>query len=299
MRRILYNIIKYPLIIIFLKSPIVFYLKRRFSKHRNLKHGGYFLNILDRLFEKEYLSKKKNKYSLRKILLSTVQNGEGERWAKYYFANSPNNFEDLKKRKVGSITDYENRPIYQKIVNHIKKNKLDQNNDTFIIQLGSSSGRDLIFFKKYFPKLNYISTDVSDEILNFQKKQYINDNLKYFNCFAEDIIKCINYFEINNKNIILFSIGSLQYVVPYFLKNFFLSILKIKNLNLFICEPVKLSFIDKNKEFSEYRGKASYSHLYEKYSLKFKTIEKKIIRPYEKSQRANKDVGTSFLHLKN
>ena len=60
--------------------------------------------------------------------------------------------------------------IYKKIVNYIKKKNLDQNKDVFIIQLGSSSGRDLEYLYNIYPKLNYISTDINDEILDFKSK---------------------------------------------------------------------------------------------------------------------------------
>ena len=70
-------------------------------------------------------------------------------------------------------------PIYQKMINFIKQKNFHENEDTYIIQLGSSSGRDLEFFLNFFPKINYISTDINDEILDFQKKYNFN-NLKYF-----------------------------------------------------------------------------------------------------------------------
>ena len=285
--------------LIFLKTPLIYFLKRRFIFHRNIKSKNYFLSILDNLFERQYLCKHENQNYIRNLISLTTSFGEGEKWSKHYFNNPAKSLEHLKSYKVGTISDWENRPIFQEIVDHIKDNKLEKNKNTILIQIGSSSGKDLEFFYNYFPEINYISTDINDEILNFQKKQFDYNNLKYYKCFAEDIVNCINFFSIKDKNILLFSIASLQYVLPNYLKNFFSSIKDIKNLNLFICEPVKLSFIDKDKDFSEYRGKASFTHLYDKYASGFKIIKKKIIRPYLNLKSLKKDIGTYYLHIKN
>ncbi len=299
MRKIIYKIIKIPLIFIFLKTPLIRILKKRFFSHRSLKSRSYFMSILDRLFQGEYLSKQKNHEYTRELLSSTVKFGEGEKWALHYYSNPAQSLENLKKRKVGSISDFENRPIFQEIISFIQSKNLEENEDTFLIQLGSSSGKDLEFFNKYFPKLKYISTDINDEILDFQKKKYKNKGFKFFKCYAEDIDKCIDALKLSDKNIILFSIGSLQYVIPFYLEQFFFKIKKIKNLNLFICDPVKLSFVDENKNYSDYRGNSSYTHIYEKYASEFVVLKKKVIRPFENSNTPNRDVGTYYLHIVN
>ncbi len=298
MRRLIYNIIKFPLILIFIKTPLIKILKKRFAFQRSLKNRGLFMFTLDTLFEREYLLKIKNKEKLKKLLDTTVSSGEGKKWAKHYFAHPAKNLEDLKKNRVGLISVNDSCPIFEKIVNFIKNNKLDNNSDVFIIQLGSSSGRDLEFFYNYFPKLNYISTDINDEILNFQKEKYKYPNFRFFKCHAEDIDKCINHFQIENKNIILFSIGSLQYVAPLFLKDFFSKLKKIQKINLYINDPVNLPFIDTGKDLSKYRGKCSFSHRYKNYADEFEIIEEKIIRPYALDDLTHKNTGNYYLHLK-
>ena len=184
------------------------------------------------------------------------------------------NLENLKKKKVGSMTDFENRPIFYEIINFINSNNLGEDKETYVIQLGSSSGKDLEFFNKYFPKLNYISTDINDEILNFQKKKYLNKNFYFYKCYAENIDRCIASFKLSNQNIIFFSVVHCNMFCIY-LKQFFFKIKKMQNVNLFICDPVKLSFVDKNLGLSEYRGNSSYTHIYEKYASEFKILKKK------------------------
>ena len=52
-----------------------------------------------------------------------------------------------------------------------------------------------------------------------------------------------------DKKIILFASGALSYVNPYFLEIFFKKLKVIKNLNVFIVDPVDLRFIDKNLNY--------------------------------------------------
>ena len=190
-------------------------------------------------------------------------------------------------------------PMFERIINYIKSNNLSDDKNTYIIQLGSSSGRDLEFFFKIFPKLNYISTDVNNEILDFQKEKYNYSNLKYFKCYAEDINECVNHFNISDKNIILFSIGSLQYVNPFFLEEFFSKIKNYKNLNLFILDPVSLLFIDNFSLISDNRDHISFSHRYDEYAKKlfFNIIENKVIRPYSIDDKSHGHTGHFYLQI--
>lgn len=299
MKKIIYNIIKYPLIVIFIKTPFINILKRRFKNHLTLKKRNIIWFVLDILFQKEYFSKLKNKEEIRELTNSTLIDGEGRKWAQHYYNKHFQTLDELKKRRTGTMSQSDASPMFERMINFIKSNNLSDDKNSYIIQLGSSSGRDLEFFLKIFPKLNYISTDVNDEILDFQKEKYSYPNLKYFKCYAEDIDECINHFKISNKNIILFSSGSLQYVNPFFLEEFFLKIKNYKNLNLFINEPVNLLFIDNNKLISNYRGSISFSHRYDKYAKNsnFNIIENQVIRPYSMDDKQHSQTGHFDLHL--
>jgi len=301
MKKIIINKIKYFLVIIFIKTPLINILKKRFKNSHNIKKRNKIWLLLDTLFQIEYFSKLKNKKEIRELTNSTLINGEGRKWSLHYFDTHFSTLEGLKKRK-GIMSSSNAPPIFEKMINFIKSNNIYENENTYIIQLGSSSGKDLEFFLKIFPKLNYISTDVNDEIIDFQKERYNYSNLKYFKCYAEDIDKCINYFNISDKNIILFSVGSLQYINPIFLEEFFLKIKQFKKINLFIYDPIELSFIEKNKDIiSNYRWNSSFSHRYDEYARKFgsKIIESKIIRPFLKEDKHHSKTGNFYLHSTN
>ena len=301
MKKLIYGILKFPLILIFIKTPLIKILQKRFISNRFKKKNIFWL-LLDTIFQKEYINKLDDKYKMRELSVSTLEDGEGRKWALHYYNNHFTTMENLRKQKIGILYHNEAVPIFEKIIKFIRDNNITENKDTYIIQLGSSSGRDLEFFLKQFPKLNYISTDISDEILDFQKEKYFYKNLQYFKCYAENIDECIKYFEISSKNILLFSMGSLQYVHPYFLEDFFKKIKNFENLNLFINEPFDLRLIDNKKNLiSNNRGDISFSHNYDVYAKRsnLSIIESKIIKPYKNNDKQHKFTGHFFIHLQN
>lgn len=135
--------------------------------------------------------------------------------------------------------------------------------------------------------------------LFFLENNYLN--LKYFKCHAEDIDECINYFNIAKKNIILVSIGALEYVNSFFLEEFFLKLKKYQSLNLFLVESVNLKFIDSKKEMTKHRGNISFSHRYDEYVKKsgLNIIEYKLTRPYSENDKLHSDTGHFNLHASN
>ena len=300
MKKIIYNIIKYPLILIFIKTPFINILKRRFKNQWSLKNKNIIWSVLDVIFQREYFCKLKDKHEMRELSNTVLEDGQGRKWAQNYYNKHFQKLDELKKRRTGTMSSYDALPIFKGIINYIKSNNLSDDKNTYIIQLGSSSGRDLEVFLRIFPKLNYISTDVSDEILDFQKEKYSYPNLKYFKCYGEDIDECINHFKISEKNIILFSSGSLQCVNPFFLEEFFSKIKNYKNINLFIRESISLSFM-KKREMSAHRSNISFSHRYDEYAKKsgLKIIENKVIRPYLADDMKQRDTGHFYLQISN
>lgn len=251
----------------------------------HLKKPIYFFKVLENIFWEKYFCKIKNPYIQREITNKSLLNGNGEKWAKIYFDKAPKNFNELKKIKVGKISGIDASPIYREIYNFIKKNELN-NSKTSLIQIGSCSGSDLLFFENYFKKIKYISTDINNEIINFQKKNIKKKKILYFKCYADEINKCIEKHCQDSKNLIIFSIGSLQYVNPFFLKKMHSNLTKKfnKKINLFINEPI-LNF--KNKDSTNEslcKGSFSFSHNYDGYFKKFKLKKKLIISPYSDSE---------------
>ena len=292
-RETFYKLIKLPLILIFLKTPLINILKNRFKYQNINKKKNIVTSVLDYFFFKEYFSKLQNPEIIRNLTDSTISEGRGLAWAKEYYDSHFKSYENLKTQLCGKITLIEANPIYSEIINFINNFKLNSSNNLHLIQIGSSSGRDIEFFYHLFPNLNFISTDIDDEILNFQKEKYPYKNFNFFKCYAEEIEQCFNYYNLQEKDVILFSIGSLQYVNNYFLKVFFKKINNLKKFNLFIQEPVATDFLIKNKK-SENRWKSSFSHNYEFFAKDYKIIKKIILQPYEEKI---KNVSHYFLNI--
>ncbi len=68
---------------------------------------------------------------------------------------------------------------------------------------------------------------------------------------------------------------------------------------MFINDPINLNFFKNGQDLSEYRGKSSFSHRYEKYIDDLEIVEKKIIHPYDKKDINFKETGHYYLHAKN
>ena len=291
----IYKIIRYPLIFLLLRTPLINILKNNFRYHRSNKN--ILLHNLNIFFQREYFNNLKNKKKMRELTDSTLKFGEGRKWAEYYYNKNILNIQTHRTRRVGLKSLENSSLIYKKIIDFIKINNLEKNKDVYILQIGSCSGRDLEFFYNIFPELNFISTDINNEILDFQKEKYRYKNFNFYKCYAENISKCIVDNNIQNKIVIIFSSGSLQYVNPNFLIDFFNELKKFKNMNFFLYEPISLSFIKNSNAIYKSRGNISFSYRYDQYCKDFKIIEKKLLTPYAKNNILHKDTGHYFLHI--
>jgi len=309
MKKLIYKLIlKYPLIILLLKTP----LKKFFIKYmtRFLRSDSFdkierpkslLQNLFNYIFWREYYSKLKNPKEMRRIQDLTIVSGDGRRWAENNYNKHFKNLENLKNQKDGFMIKDEANPIFTEIISFIKNNNLENDKKIFIIQIGSSSGMDLKFLYDQFSKLNYISTDVNDEILDFQKEKYTFTNFKFFKCHAEEIDQCFEQFNLKEKKIILFSIGSATLIVPYLLNIFFAKIKCHKNLILFLQEPIDSRFIKTSREAnSQLRNFTSFTHNYKQYAKKnnLKIIQEQITKPYSKNDPIHANTEHYYLCCK-
>ncbi len=297
---ILYNLTKYPLSFLFFKTPLKYLVLRYMRHYRSLEAKNIFNKFLSKIFWEEYFYKLKNFEEKDKIRNLTLSDGEGRLWASQYFNEKFESIEDLKKIKIGDLSKFDSDPIYAKIINFLDKcSKSLGNKNICVIQIGSSSGRDLKFFRNHFSEISYISTDINDEILNFQKEKYNYKNFYFFKSYAFEIEKCFEYFKLSNKKKIIFSIGSSQYLSPPELDNFFKILKKFKNIDFFLQEPVSRKFLEKKLLFS-HRHDISYNHEYENYAKKnnINIIDKKITFPYNDSSLTHYDVCHYYIHCR-
>ena len=114
MKKLIYKLIlKYPLIILLLKTPLKKIFINYMSKFRYRKETNILDMLLSYFFWIEYFSKLKNPEEIRKITNSTLDDGEGRKWAEGYFRSHFKTIENLHNTKFGNF--FFDILIFQKI----------------------------------------------------------------------------------------------------------------------------------------------------------------------------------------
>ena len=243
------NFLKKIIILLLVKTRLILLLEKRILKYRS----SFYLNksiipllkkrtILDHilvtnLYFNEYYRNIKDQNEQKRISLMTLSNGEGSYWAEHYY-----------KSLKGTIHRKNRSIIYSETEKLIIENNLD-NSKVFFVNLGSSSGLDLLHFKKKFNNINYISSDINEEIITFQKNNTFKDilNIDYITGSIEDAIEDIRFKFQNNSEIkiIFFTNATIQYVVPKFLDKKFNNLINIKN-KFYFCTSEQFRKNNKN-----------------------------------------------------
>ena len=133
--------------------------------------------------------------------------------------------------------EYKNQDYISKII--------EKNLDAHFIAVGSCTGREIFYFVKKYPSLNYISTDIEVKFLEFQKK-------KYGSLISFDLLDIRNIDEfiksrkiINDKKIILIS-GIFMYLTNEELKNVISKFLEIKNVFFILDHTIQKQTLTKD-----------------------------------------------------
>ena len=237
MRKNIKLIIKKLIILLIVKTKIILLFEKKIFKYRRLLYENksiipfvYKRTYLDyilvtNLYFNEYYRNLKNPKKQNQISISTLSNGEGRYWAEYCYGS------------YGNQHRFNRQVIYKKCENLIDEKNLN-NSETYFINFGSSSGLDLLYFKNKYSHINYISSDINSEIINFQKETTFKgiDNVSYIIGSVEDVVDQINlkYYNEPNVKLIFFCNGTLQYCIPYILEEMLAKLKKIKNKFYFV-----------------------------------------------------------------
>jgi hypothetical protein len=209
----------------------------------------------------------------REMLKSMAMGGiSGRNWARCY-DEVPLDF----NAKVGHMTLREASPLYDEI------ETICQNTKTklVIIQIGSSSGREIAYFATKFPMFEHIGTDIYQEVVDYSINSHNLPNLTFLLSPAKNISQIL--FHYRNSDVIVYSSGSLQYVQPEHLRDFFSGIASHLNVKLIISEPAnEFQESPDRLKGSVWRGNFSYTHNYKYYAEEadIRTLQCAIIRPY-------------------
>jgi hypothetical protein len=115
----------------------------------------------------------------------------------------------------------------------------------------------------------------------YQKQSHNLPNLSFELSSAKNISTLLQ--PLKNQDILIYSSGSLQYVQPEHISEFFRSLTDYPNLKILLSEPANESEgkPDQLKK-SLWRGNFSYTHDYKHYAEEegIETVEFKIVKPY-------------------
>lgn len=220
----------------------------------------------------EYL-KERNPDKRENLKELSMGGSSGKEWAKYYNTNPISSDFNTKR---GHLSFREAAPLFDEIEGILKNSKTD----LLIIQIGSSSGREIAYFAAKYPGHTYIGTDTYQEIIDYSALSHKFENLSFKKISAKDISQLLS--EYKDRNMILFSSCSLEYVQPEHLETFFDSIAKYP-VRIILTETANESDGSPDKlRGSRWRGNFSYTHDYKFYAEKagIRTIKHEIVRPY-------------------
>jgi len=219
-----------------------------------LKYNRFDYLISTVLYFRFYYRNLNDPNKQRRISLNTLGDGEGKFWAKHYYYAEEGKIHRLKRKN-----------IYEETIKLINNYGLDKEDNLFII-LGSSSGKDIEFFYNHFKKFKYISIDVNQEIISFQKEVLNIPNIKYHVGTSEKAADIIKKYQNNNSKILIFTNGTLQYEIPYFLNKMFKGLKTINNKIYFcLAEHYEKTFKENINIKSYHRKNILWVHNYEQY----------------------------------
>lgn len=205
---------------------------------------------------------------LKKLCMGGVS---GRNWAQFY-DDIPLDFSG----PFGCLDFAKAHPFFNEIAEVILASK----EALLLLQVGSSSGREVAYFAEKFPKHVFIGTDIYASVIEFARSKHILDNLEFVVKPAHFISDLL---ERENRPVVLFSSGSLQYVHPLHVDLFFKRASALSKLRFYILEPSsELKCNPLALEGSMPRGNFSWVHNYKYYAEKYGISTKKaeLIRPY-------------------
>ena len=239
----------------------------------NSQSNVYIKKIISLIFFSEYY--KRSVFERMDIQMYLMSGDLGVDWANYY--------DRQKYPPLGStigVSNWEDVVLsHHRIFNYLS----DSSSSALVIQVGASSGKEIYYFAKAFPQHSFIYTDIDSNIVKNADSKYHLSNLKFAVCTAEFIPAIVSSSSF--EKVLIFSMGSLQYVYPEHLSVFFenLSIIAGKEISLALNEPGNVSTCEIDTiDRSIPRGNFSYTHNYRNYASVsgFSVVNWDILNPF-------------------
>jgi len=142
----------------------------------------------------------------RESLKSLVMGGDsGQKWAEHYDAIPiDSNFIG----QVGGLSYEKACPLLPELNRFLS----DANARMCVIQIGSSSGREIAWLAKRHSIHSFVGTDIYSEVVDYATRKYEYSNLSFEICSAKEVHALLARYD--REEVVIFASGSLQYVQP-------------------------------------------------------------------------------------
>jgi hypothetical protein len=290
MRRLVKFLFGFPVALLFFRLPLLKrysnYLVSTWLNTKGMSKLDQFLYPVIYFVWLKYIYLREEDPDKREALKSIAMGGEsGKNWAQIYNENKL----DLSS-KFSNMKFTEANPLFVEIPEYLSK--LSEKKRV-VVQIGSSSGKEIAYFSSLFSQIKFIGTDIYDSVIEFSKQQHSLENLSFEKCSAQDLPSLLTTY--TKKELVVYSSGSLQYVQPEHMEFFFKKLSEFPSLKIFLLDPADFSIKNPDEiRGSLWRGNFSYTHDYKYYAemAGLKTIKSQIIKPYS----SNDPVHSSTCH---
>jgi hypothetical protein len=135
----------------------------------------------------------------------------GVRWAQGYDAVP---FEDLLAGRVGRLPYRDACPIWSEL-----ERLCGQSREWTVVQIGSSSGRELAYYAGRYPAIEFVGVDIVPEVVRYAAAAHRAPNLRFVAADAKHLRLALE--SQIQRPIVMLSVGTLQYIGASFIGQWF------------------------------------------------------------------------------
>jgi len=221
----------------------------------------------------------------REMLKDSVMGSEaGARWAAHY-DERPLDFD----APVGALTMRVVCPVLTDLDERLRSVAAE----ALILQVGSSSGRELAWLASRHPGHRFLGIDIYKEVVDYAAKRHAGTNLAFSVHSAKDAADLAGRH--GAKPVFVFSSGSLQYVQPEHLQALFDRLAALPDAEIHLAEPAsETGGSPLELSGSRWMGNMAYNHDYGYYARKsgMTDVRAGVVRPYVPAERFPSHAGT-------
>lgn len=148
-----------------------------------------------------------------RLKLEIIGDAGGVRWAQFYDATP---FSETLEGRVGSLAFREASPIFPAL-----ERLCEEHGPWTVVQIGSSSGRELGHYAARYPTIQFIGTDVVPEVVRYAAKAHQAPNLRFIVADAKRLRETLSSCALIENPVVVLSNGILQYIGPAFIGEWF------------------------------------------------------------------------------